>query len=447
MAQVQSFSCPTCGASLATDGNQLEVQCPYCGNEVIVPQSLRNQQALTDQQAPQVPLIIIGGTTFNPLDASASNLAAVYPPRRRRGCGCSAIVLALIILTTVALPIIISAGLAPVIIESVQQAMGTAGVPVSIISTVNALKPTSEVDISGVFGTLASTQVSARSSATTAAPAKTATPAVTAVPGFGSVLLSFGSKGTGAGLFDDARGVAVDGSGSIYVSEYTSGRIQKFDATGQFIKGWIPTGKTPIRALAADQNTNVYAIRDSAILKYNGGTGDLITKFKSTDNYDDIATTLDGGFVAVAASPNDDFVRYNAKGTQVSRIKKAISSQIQTAVIPRVAVDGQGNIYAVESLTWSVFKFGADGKFVTKFGGKGDEPGQIHAPQAIAIDKQGRVFVSDINGIQIFSADGRFIERMSLPKPSLVAFGMTFNAQGDLLIAARDQVLKLKTTH
>src|SRR5690242_18599732 len=47
-----------------------------------------------------------------------------------------------------------------------------------------------------------------------------------AEPGFASVVMTFGSEGIGPGMFTDARSIAVDEAGRIYVGEYGSGRIQ-----------------------------------------------------------------------------------------------------------------------------------------------------------------------------------------------------------------------------
>src|SRR5260221_14657643 len=95
--------------------------------------------------------------------------------------------------------------------------------------------------------------------------------------------MTVGAKGTGLGLlFTDARGVAVDGDGNIYTSEYMSGRIQKFDPTGKFIKTWTPDGKTPLLSLAADLIGNVWVVR-SGLLHYNTN-GDLLGKLAGADN-------------------------------------------------------------------------------------------------------------------------------------------------------------------
>src|SRR5262249_37394439 len=57
--------------------------------------------------------------------------------------------------------------------------------------------------------------------------------------GFAHLVLTFGGEGTGPGLFNDARNIALDASGNIYVSDYIGGRIQVFDETGKFITQWM----------------------------------------------------------------------------------------------------------------------------------------------------------------------------------------------------------------
>jgi hypothetical protein len=105
-----------------------------------------------------------------------------------------------------------------------------------------------------------------------------------------------------------------------------------------------------------------------------------------------------------------------------------------------VAADGLGNVYALGSFNEAVFKFGPDGKFINRFGGSGNEPGQLRAASAIAVDGRGRVYVSDIKGIQVFDSDGRYISFLKLQGH---AFGMVFNDKNELLVAARTQVIKL----
>ena len=104
-----------------------------------------------------------------------------------------------------------------------------------------------------------------------------------------------------------------------------------------------------------------------------------------------------------------------------------------------MAIDGLGNIYALGTFAQGVFKFSPEGKFLNRFGGAGHQPGQFSAAHAIAADGKGRVLVSDSQGIQVFDSDGRYI---TLFKPEGYASGMVFNDKNELLVAARNKVLK-----
>src|SRR3569832_1789779 len=75
---------------------------------------------------------------------------------------------------------------------------------------------------------------------------------------FANVLLDFGKEGIGPGMFTDARSIAVDGVGRIYVGEYGSGRIQVFDAEGKFLTQWMADTRMPLRGMAADRKGTVY---------------------------------------------------------------------------------------------------------------------------------------------------------------------------------------------
>jgi hypothetical protein len=86
-----------------------------------------------------------------------------------------------------------------------------------------------------------------------------------------------------------------------------------------------------------------------------------------------------------------------------------------------------------------VFKFTPEGKFLNQFGSAGEQPGQFRAPQAIAVDGKGRVFVSDIKGIQLFDGNGRYLRTFQSEGG---ASGMVFNDKNELLVVGRTRVIK-----
>jgi DNA-binding beta-propeller fold protein YncE len=263
---------------------------------------------------------------------------------------------------------------------------------------------------------------------------------------FATETLKFGSEGIGPGMFKDARSLAVDGSGKIYVGEYTGGRIQVFDPAGKFLTQWTVDPKMPLRGLAADRKGIVYVVQKGTITRHEGESGKLLGEvdYAGGGGFDNLSMSPDGGFVAAWYSNRDDVVRFNSAGEVTRTIRAAISSTSGDSELDtHVAIDGLGNIYALGSFNNAVFKFGPDGKFLTRFGDNGDQAGQFHSPFAIAVDGKGRVYVSDIKGIQVFDGNGRYLKVF---KPDGLAFQMVFNDNNEMFIAARNRVVKYTLT-
>jgi DNA-binding beta-propeller fold protein YncE len=274
------------------------------------------------------------------------------------------------------------------------------------------------------------------------APARPNVPPKETRNSFANVLLTFGSEGIGPGMFTDARSIAVDGAGKIYVGEYTGGRIQVFDPAGKFVTQWnIGDRKTLLRGLAADRKGSVYAVYGGNIVRHSGETGEKLDEVKyERSGFDDVSMGADGGFVTAWHMHRDDIVVFAANGKVVRTIPEAISGVSGDSELNmRVAIDGAGNIYALGIFNDGIFKFGRDGKFMNRFGGRGDQPGQLHAPYSIAVDGYGRVYVGDMKGIQVFDTNGRYL---ALLEQKGIAFGMVFNDKNELFVVARDRVIK-----
>ena len=81
-----------------------------------------------------------------------------------------------------------------------------------------------------------------------------------------------------------------------------------------------------------------------------------------------------------------------------------------------VAIGRNGDIFVADGHTGNstnarMMKFTKDGKFIKTWGKKGTGPGDFDCPHALAIDSQGRLFVADRGNsrIQIFTQDGEFL--------------------------------------
>jgi hypothetical protein len=99
-----------------------------------------------------------------------------------------------------------------------------------------------------------------------------------------------------------------------------------------------------------------------------------------------------------------------------------------------------GNVYVLGRFNNAVFVFDSKGKYVNRFGSDGDEAGQFRAPLAIEVDGKGRVFVSDIKGIQVFGNDGRYINVFKVQ--FAVAYGLAFDDQGKLYITTGNKTVE-----
>ncbi|HVG21981.1 MAG TPA: NHL repeat-containing protein [Blastocatellia bacterium] len=260
--------------------------------------------------------------------------------------------------------------------------------------------------------------------------------------GIFSPALSFGGRGKGPGLFDDARSIAVDASGTIYVGEYSGGRIQVFDEAGKFITQWVADSKWPLRGMAADRKGIVYVVQRGTITRYEGSTGKALGQvpYGVGPGFDDVTVAADGGLVAAWQRHRDDIVRFDREGVPVRVIRNAVSGQTESPELQsRVAVDGHGNIYVLGTFSNAVFKFSPEGKFITRFGGQGNGRGQFSAPSAIGVDGQGRVYICDFGGVQVFDGDGRYLDVI---KVEGAASGLAFNDSNELFVVAREKVLK-----
>ena len=382
---LKTFDCPKCGAPVHYDqdvlGQTLTAHCSYCNSSLSVPDEMRGRLA---QVVSQIDIRF-------PSPAAGSKSS-------NRAC-----LLAIV-------PILAVVG---IIVAGVFLAMLRQSNPVTsrrVVQPPNRSGPPGLGDKANAFATQA---------------------------------LNFGSEGIGPGMFKDARAIAVDASGKIYVGEYSSGRIQVFDPEGKFITQWSVDPKMPLGGMAADRGGTVYIVQSGNISRFEGATGKLLGHlgYAGGWGFDDISIAADGGLVAAWYKNRDDIVRFNSSGQVVRTIRAAISSVTDDSELDtRVAVDGLGNIYALGTFNNAVFKFSPDGKFITRFGDDGDQPGQFRAPSAIAVDGKGRVYVTDFKGVQVFDANGRYL---TVFDPGGTASGMVFNDKNELFVAARTHVLKL----
>jgi ribosomal protein S27E len=254
--------------------------------------------------------------------------------------------------------------------------------------------------------------------------------------------MSFGSEGIGAGLFTDARSIGLDADGRIYVGEYQGGRIQAFDPDGAFLAQWFADREVPLTGMAVRRDGGIYTVQRGRIVLRDGLSGAEIetVAYEPGERFEDVFLLPGGGLLAAWYGNRDDLVVFDAAGHVTLVIEAAVSGQTgDSELSTRVAADGRGDLLALGEFNNAVLRFDSAGRYVNRFGSAGNEPGQLSAPLSISVDGQGRVYVGDSWGVEVFERDGRFARRIEVQGPP---FGISIDEQGRLWVVNGTHVLQ-----
>ena len=227
------------------------------------------------------------------------------------------------------------------------------------------------------------------------------------------------------------RGIAVDPSGNVYVTDAggdSSGQIQKFDANGNFIarlgqNNGTAQGFINAFGITTDLSGNVYATDGAPESATN-----VVKKFNSSGVFQFAfgATVSSGGVFQLAAgiavdSSGNIYVadasanlirKFTSTGSPSGTIGSSGSGDGQFSGPFGIAIDSADNLYVADSNNNRIQKFNAAGTFVTKWGAAGSGNGEFDSPQGVAVDSAGTVYVADTNNnrVQLFSSSGTFVE-------------------------------------
>lgn len=183
-------------------------------------------------------------------------------------------------------------------------------------------------------------------------------------------------------VWQDMMAVDIDSKGDIYALQRTPFQVMVFDSKGKFLRSW-DTGMLPrVHGLRIDQEDNVW-ITDRKlhqVLKYTRD-GKLLMELgmKGVAGDNDSKVALNGP-ADVAVGPNGDIF----------------------------VADGEGP-------NTRIVKYSKDGKFLTMWGSKGSEPGQLLIPHSVFLDSRGRLYVANRGNkrIEIFDQKGALLGQIT----------------------------------
>jgi N-acetylneuraminic acid mutarotase len=206
-------------------------------------------------------------------------------------------------------------------------------------------------------------------------------------------------------------GVAVDGSGSVYISGYLYsggvvtqiGEVLKATptASGGYTESVIASGLENLYGIAVDGSGNVYVVNTQFS---NGHNQSDVLKFTPTGSgYTQSVIASDFGFslgLAVDGSGNVYGSGSDSTGPIISKLTLSAGSYVQSTVatfvgqIISIAVDGSGNVYGVDNINNKVYKeTPSEGGYTESvFLANGELPAP-NIPLSVAVDSSGSVYI------------------------------------------------------
>jgi len=234
------------------------------------------------------------------------------------------------------------------------------------------------------------------------------------------------------------QGVAVDKSGNVYIGDWGNYCMKKFDAEGRFITQWGSPGQRDgqfyrICSVTVGGSGIVYVVdrvpdkwqhnRIQKFTPYGQFIGTLERTAPDADTIKvpiDLATDDKGNVLVLAVDHTWGFLRnsgvriekYSRDGEFISQWGADGGTGDGELHRPQaIAVDAKGDIYIADGGNDRVQKFDSSGKFLTKWGTYGEGDGLFRNPLSIALDKVGDVYVLDSSSVQKFTPEGKFLAR------------------------------------
>ena len=137
----------------------------------------------------------------------------------------------------------------------------------------------------------------------------------------------------------------------------------------------------------------------------------------------------------------EDYVAEFARGVTTVGESEASSADGSLIWPTAVALDKQGNVYLADEWLNRISMFTGDGEWIGKWGTPGDGDGEIDRPSGLALDQEDNLFLVDSgnNRIQKFTKDGVFLAKWGSAGSGDGQFdlpwGIDIDAQGNVYIA------------
>jgi DNA-binding beta-propeller fold protein YncE len=217
-------------------------------------------------------------------------------------------------------------------------------------------------------------------------------------------------------------GMAVDSKGLLYVADQKVGAIFIFNTQThetQLIRNGVEAHFGLINGLAIDDDDRLF-VSDGKMRRVMIFNAKHDLEGQITDGLvDPVGLTIDTAnrFLYVVDTQQDQVIVFDADTLKLLRRigtggkNHYLTTPGDFGAPQGVALDSDGNVYVTDTLNNRVEIFDADGGFISTFGKNGDGPGYFARPKGIAVDGDGHIWVADemTDRLQVFNRAGQLL--------------------------------------
>ena len=232
----------------------------------------------------------------------------------------------------------------------------------------------------------------------------------------GKPVSCFGRQGSGNGMFQYPRGVAVTDNDEIVVADNAG--VQVFDSNGTFLKSFALRSYSYLFGVAITKEKTIFlAEYGNHRVHLFSWEGRHLSSFGSKGNFDSKlmnprGLSLDSnGNVIVADTGNKQIKIFTPDGRFLMKIggQGSLSDPVHCVQC--------GEYFIVSDCDEHCIKvFNREGHFQYKFGKKGAGDGEFDGPKFLSLTQSKHLLVCDRNNdrIQVFKVDGTFVQKFGL---------------------------------
>ena len=231
-------------------------------------------------------------------------------------------------------------------------------------------------------------------------------------------------------------GVAAANDGRVFVTDTAGRRVFVFDPTAKtvgFIGDKGPGKISKPVGVALDNHGNAF-VADATLKRVFGYTSDgrlsiAIGREGELQNPSGLTIDRERHYLYVADAKRHQVLCYSAAdGSFIREIGKRGVEPGEFNFPTNLAVDRQGRLYVTDTLNFRVQVFDNTGAFIRSIGSQGDGPGHLNRAKGIGVDSDGHIYVADtsFNNFQIFDGEGNV----------LLFVGTTGSGAGEFLLPA-----------